>query len=243
MPYYEECVPTGAFPNNGGGETAAKDDFDFYALAGQIEGDPASAEGRGFLDLRAAEEGARQGRHAVSLARIRSEWMPGLTIPWRCRLPPNRATRLAAAATNCGGGWHPSRCSAWRGRSRAACRSISPFRPSPTTVAAFFEMVADGSHAEGLSADPAAAGHRPRRLGRDRRLGRRRRWACARASEWPAAPVFIVLQAAPVAALIPLVTFVYGIGLTAKVHLGLPAGAAGHRAQQLQGGRATSIRR
>jgi NitT/TauT family transport system permease protein len=29
-------------------------------------------------------------------------------------------------------------------------------------------------------------------------------------------PIFIVLQAAPVAAFIPLVTFVYGIGLTAK---------------------------
>jgi NitT/TauT family transport system permease protein len=36
------------------------------------------------------------------------------------------------------------------------------------------------------------------------------------AAEWLAAPVFIVLQAAPVAALIPLVTFIYGIGLTAK---------------------------
>jgi len=34
--------------------------------------------------------------------------------------------------------------------------------------------------------------------------------------EWLGAPIFIVLQAAPVAALIPLVTFVYGIGLTAK---------------------------
>jgi ABC-type nitrate/sulfonate/bicarbonate transport system permease component len=34
--------------------------------------------------------------------------------------------------------------------------------------------------------------------------------------EWFGAPIFIVLQAAPVAALIPLVTFVYGIGLTAK---------------------------
>ncbi len=36
-------------------------------------------------------------------------------------------------------------------------------------------------------------------------------------AEWLAAPVFIVLQAAPMAALIPLITFVYGIGLTAKV--------------------------
>lgn len=34
--------------------------------------------------------------------------------------------------------------------------------------------------------------------------------------EWMGAPVFIVLQAAPVAALIPMITFIYGIGLTAK---------------------------
>ena len=37
-----------------------------------------------------------------------------------------------------------------------------------------------------------------------------------RGVEWLAAPVFIVMQSAPVAALIPLITFVYGIGLTAK---------------------------
>ncbi|MEQ9811154.1 MAG: ABC transporter permease subunit [Azospirillaceae bacterium] len=35
--------------------------------------------------------------------------------------------------------------------------------------------------------------------------------------EWVSLPVFIVMQAAPMAALIPLITFVYGIGLTAKV--------------------------
>jgi ABC-type nitrate/sulfonate/bicarbonate transport system permease component len=34
--------------------------------------------------------------------------------------------------------------------------------------------------------------------------------------EWFTAPIFIVLQAAPMAALIPLLTFVYGIGLTSK---------------------------
>src|SRR3546814_11045316 len=37
-----------------------------------------------------------------------------------------------------------------------------------------------------------------------------------RTAEWFGAPVFIVLQAAPMAALIPLITFTYGIGLTAK---------------------------
>ncbi len=36
-------------------------------------------------------------------------------------------------------------------------------------------------------------------------------------AEWFGAPIFIVLQAAPLAALVPLLTFVYGIGLTSKV--------------------------
>ena len=35
--------------------------------------------------------------------------------------------------------------------------------------------------------------------------------------EWITLPVFIVMQAAPMAALIPLVTFVHGTGLTSKV--------------------------
>jgi len=35
--------------------------------------------------------------------------------------------------------------------------------------------------------------------------------------QWFWEPIFVVLQAAPVAALIPLITFVYGIGVTAKV--------------------------
>ena len=35
-------------------------------------------------------------------------------------------------------------------------------------------------------------------------------------AEWFGAPIFIVLQSAPLAALIPLLTFAYGIGLTSK---------------------------
>ncbi|GEO13979.1 ABC transporter permease [Microvirga aerophila] len=38
----------------------------------------------------------------------------------------------------------------------------------------------------------------------------------SRMAEWLVAPVFVVLQSAPMAALIPLITFVYGIGLVAK---------------------------
>lgn len=38
-----------------------------------------------------------------------------------------------------------------------------------------------------------------------------------RKAEWFGAPVFIVLQSAPLAALIPLLTFAYGIGMTSKI--------------------------
>ena len=39
----------------------------------------------------------------------------------------------------------------------------------------------------------------------------------SRTIEWLSLPVFIILQAAPMAAIIPLITYMYGIGLTAKV--------------------------
>ena len=39
----------------------------------------------------------------------------------------------------------------------------------------------------------------------------------SRTFQWVWEPVFVVMQAAPMAALIPLITFVYGIGTTAKV--------------------------
>jgi NitT/TauT family transport system substrate-binding protein len=48
VPYYEGAVETKAFPDDGGGEAAVKDDFAFYALAGQIEGDPSSLKVEDF---------------------------------------------------------------------------------------------------------------------------------------------------------------------------------------------------
>lgn len=39
----------------------------------------------------------------------------------------------------------------------------------------------------------------------------------SRVTEWFGAPLFIIMQAAPLAALIPILTFAYGIGLTSKV--------------------------
>lgn len=39
-PYYKEAVEVGMFPDNGGGAAAAKSDFAFYTVAGQLEGEP-----------------------------------------------------------------------------------------------------------------------------------------------------------------------------------------------------------
>jgi ABC-type nitrate/sulfonate/bicarbonate transport system permease component len=39
----------------------------------------------------------------------------------------------------------------------------------------------------------------------------------SRTIEWLSLPIFIILQAAPMAAIIPLITYMYGIGLTSKV--------------------------
>jgi NitT/TauT family transport system substrate-binding protein len=48
IPYYEGAVGTKAFPSDGGSEAGVKDDFAFYALAGQIEGDPAGLKVEDF---------------------------------------------------------------------------------------------------------------------------------------------------------------------------------------------------
>ena len=49
--YYEETAKAGSLPLNGGGAQAAADDFAFFTLAGQIEGDPASLKVEEFWDV------------------------------------------------------------------------------------------------------------------------------------------------------------------------------------------------
>lgn len=93
---------------------------------------------------------------------------------------------------------------------------ISPAFPTfSSTMAAMFEMVFDGSlflaYIEtlkplalgvGISAFFGVA------IGVSMGLNKKSRWL------WE--PIFVVLQASPVAALIPLITYAYGIGITAK---------------------------
>lgn len=49
--YYEETAAAGALAVNGGGADAAADDFAFFTLAEQIEGDPATLKVEDFWDL------------------------------------------------------------------------------------------------------------------------------------------------------------------------------------------------
>jgi NitT/TauT family transport system substrate-binding protein len=44
LPFYQEAVQGGIFPTDGGGERAAKNDLEFFRLAGQIQGDAAKVE-------------------------------------------------------------------------------------------------------------------------------------------------------------------------------------------------------
>jgi ABC-type nitrate/sulfonate/bicarbonate transport system permease component len=83
------------------------------------------------------------------------------------------------------------------------------------TMVAFFELIADGSMASAYfsTLQPLVLGVV---LSAFLGVGLGTICGLSRSCEWLAIPVFIVLQAAPVAALIPLITFVYGIGMTAK---------------------------
>ena len=51
-PYFDELAKGKAFPLNGGGAAAAKDDFAFYTLSGQLTGEPASLKVEDFWDTR-----------------------------------------------------------------------------------------------------------------------------------------------------------------------------------------------
>ena len=50
-PFYQDAVANGVYPNNGGGESAARSDFEFNALAGKLEGDPATLKIEDFWAL------------------------------------------------------------------------------------------------------------------------------------------------------------------------------------------------
>jgi ABC-type nitrate/sulfonate/bicarbonate transport system permease component len=99
----------------------------------------------------------------------------------------------------------------------AAALSVNPAFPTCTeTLAAFGEMLVDGTFADAYAetAGPLIVGVLLTAVGgvlAGLVMGLSPR------AEWLGLPVFIVLQASPSAAIVPLITFIYGIGFTAKV--------------------------
>jgi NitT/TauT family transport system permease protein len=90
------------------------------------------------------------------------------------------------------------------------------FPPFSATALALWEMLRDGSlgKAYWLTAQPLLIGLVLCALAG---IGCGIAMGLSRGVEWLTLPVIIILQAAPMAAIIPLVTYVYGIGLTSKV--------------------------
>jgi ABC-type nitrate/sulfonate/bicarbonate transport system permease component len=140
----------------------------------------------------------------------------------------SRAGRVAAGRRK-----HAGRVAAWAGKpwllrgasilfvlglwQWGAAVSVNPAFPTCTeTLVAFGEMLVDGtfSSAYAETAGPLIVGVLLTAVGgvlAGLVMGLSPR------AEWLGLPVFIVLQASPSAAIVPLITFVYGIGFTAKV--------------------------
>jgi len=140
----------------------------------------------------------------------------------------SRAGRAAAGRSE-----HAGRVAAWAGKpwllrgasilfvlglwQWGAAVSVNPAFPTcSATLAAFGEMLVDGSFSAAYAetAGPLIVGVLLTAIGGV--LAGLVMGLSARA-EWLGLPVFIVLQASPSAAIVPLITFVYGIGFTAKV--------------------------
>jgi NitT/TauT family transport system substrate-binding protein len=49
LPFYQEAVQNGVFPNDGGGESAAKNDLEFYGLSGALKGENLKADDFWYL--------------------------------------------------------------------------------------------------------------------------------------------------------------------------------------------------
>lgn len=90
------------------------------------------------------------------------------------------------------------------------------FPPFSTTFLALVEMLRDGSLLKAylITLQPLALGIV---LCAVAGIGFGIGMGLSRSVEWLSLPIFIILQAAPMAAIIPLITYIYGIGLTSKV--------------------------
>jgi NitT/TauT family transport system permease protein len=90
------------------------------------------------------------------------------------------------------------------------------FPPASRTALALARMIADGTlaRAYAVTLQPLALGVA---LAAVLGVGLGIAMGLSRGVEWLTLPVVVIAQAAPMAAIIPVITYVYGIGLTAKV--------------------------
>jgi NitT/TauT family transport system permease protein len=90
------------------------------------------------------------------------------------------------------------------------------FPPFSQTLLALLSMMADGSLAKAYltTLQPLVIGIA---LASVAGIGFGIAMGLSRSVEWFSLPIVVVLQAAPMAAIIPLITYMYGIGLTSKV--------------------------
>jgi NitT/TauT family transport system permease protein len=105
-------------------------------------------------------------------------------------------------------------CAAWEYAGRIP---VSPAFPTfVETMSALFGMIADGTLPKAFSVtlQPLLIGLAASILAG---VGLGLLMGLNRFAEWLGAPIFIIAQAAPMAALIPVLTFAYGIGLASKV--------------------------
>jgi NitT/TauT family transport system substrate-binding protein len=49
LPFFQDAVKSGIFPNDGGGERAAKNDLEFYSLSGALKGENLKVEDFWYL--------------------------------------------------------------------------------------------------------------------------------------------------------------------------------------------------
>jgi len=66
LPYYEQAAEEGLFTEDCGGEQAAKEDFEFYNAAEQLEGDPADLQVEDFWSLEPLENAVSSAKGSGS---------------------------------------------------------------------------------------------------------------------------------------------------------------------------------
>jgi NitT/TauT family transport system substrate-binding protein len=209
--FYTQGVQEGVFSKNGGGPEAAKADFEFFVEAGQLTGPAGSLKVEDFWNFGPLNK-ARQkiGRHCAMVVDTKaSDHAAPLAVPQpslgRRVLEHPLGARLISFAVV---------LLAWEYAGR---KPISPAFPSLTeTLAAAAEMIADLSlpNALVITMVPLVIGVTISAIAG---ISAGIAMGLSRRAEWLGVPIFVVLQAAPLAALIPLLVLAYGVGLASKV--------------------------